>query len=214
MPRGRQVDLTGKKFNRLVALRQEGKRGTHYTWVCRCDCGSETSVRASDLTSGAIKSCGCLVKETSRVIGSKVLTTHGRSASRVYRIWLAMRSRCSRKSNAQYKDYGGRGITVCDRWLSFENFLADMGEPPSSEHTIERRDNDGPYTPENCRWATRGEQANNKRTSHFITHDGQTLTLTQWSMKLGIPPMTIWNRLRRGWTVADALNGKGIEDGE
>jgi hypothetical protein len=116
-----------------------------------------------------------------------------------------MKNRCLRKTYKQYNDYGGRGIKIVDRWMDFEAFYADMGDPPSDDHSIERRDNDGNYAPENCYWATRTQQGANKRTSHLIEYDGRTQTITQWSRELGIPPTTISNRLRRGWPVNDAM---------
>ena len=208
MPRGKPADLTGQTFNMLTAVRSDGKSGTHTMWLCKCSCGSEKlkRVRASELLAGTIRSCGCIVKEQARRNIRELMTTHGQSGTRVYQIWLAMKNRCLRESNPQYKDYGGRGIEICERWLnSFENFYADMGDPPDNEHTIERRNNDGNYEPGNCCWATRTQQSNNKRTSRLITHGGRTQTVTQWSRELGIPPMTIHNRLRRGWTVQETL---------
>lgn len=208
MPRGKPADLTGQTFNMLTAIQEDGKSGTHTMWLCRCSCGSEKlkRVRASELISGGVRSCGCIVREQARRNIREKMTTHGQSGTRIYQIWLAMKNRCLRKSNRQYKDYGGRGIAVCDRWLeSFENFYSDMGDPPSDAHTIERRDNDGGYTPENCMWATRQEQSNNKRSNRLVTYGGQTLTITQWARELGIPPMTIHNRIKRGWSIQDAL---------
>lgn len=208
MPKGRRpLDLTGQKFNRLTALRQEGRSGKHMLWACSCDCGSGIvkHVRASELVAGAVRSCGCIVKELARENVRTKLTTHGKASSRVYRIWLGVKNRCLRKSYKQYNDYGGRGIKIVDRWMDFEAFYADMGDPPSDDHSIERRDNDGNYEPGNCYWATRTQQGANKRTSHLIEYDGRTQTITQWSRELGIPPTTISNRLRRGWPVNDAM---------
>ena len=208
MPRGKPADLTGLTFNLLTAIREDGKSGTHTMWLCRCSCGSDKlkRVRASELIAGTVRSCGCIVREQARRNVREKLTTHGQSGSRVYQIWLAMKNRCLRKSNHQYKDYGGRGIKVCDRWLeSFENFYADMGEPPTDAYTIERRNNDEGYSADNCIWATRTEQSNNKRSNRLVSCNGRTMTITQWSRELGIPPMTIHNRLKRGWTADEAL---------
>ena len=126
----------------------------------------------------------------------------------MYQIWNSMLERCYNKNNHAWADYGGRGITVCAQWQGdggFERFLADMGSRPSSDYTLDRRDNDGNYEPENCKWSTRKEQARNRRTSRIIEHEGCKATVAEWSEIKGWPPHVIDNRLRRGWTIADAL---------
>lgn len=123
-----------------------------------------------------------------------------------YRTWSGMRSRCNNPSSKDYPRYGGRGITVCERWNSYDNFLADMGHKPSLSHTIERRDNSKGYSPDNCYWATMKQQMRNKRNSHLITRDGQTMCASDWCLKLGINHQTFKNRIGRcGWTVERAL---------
>jgi hypothetical protein len=119
-----------------------------------------------------------------------------------------MRDRCGNPNSAAWDRYGGRGIAVCARWQGengFANFLADMGARPSAKHSIDRIDNDGPYSRENCRWATAKEQANNKRTNRWLTHSGETLTITGWSERLGMSRPTIWGRLEAGWSIDAAL---------
>lgn len=127
--------------------------------------------------------------------------THGSAGAnrtREYRAWISLRARCYIKSNSRYSSHGARGVVVCDRWRdSFENFLADMGKCPSTSHSLDRIDNDGNYEPENCRWATHEEQANNRRNSRLVTHDGMTLSLAQWSRLTGINHRTLGQRLKR-----------------
>lgn len=141
--------------------------------------------------------------ETRRKI-AEARTTHGGTSLRAYRTWEAMKRRCLNPNDPAYEDYGARGITVCDRWLDFANFFADMGERPEGL-TLDRIDNDGPYAPENCRWATRTEQARNTRSCEFITFGGVTKPLPQWAEDCGMKACTLRARLRSGWDVERAL---------
>lgn len=166
MPRA-AANITGQRFGRLVVVARAGSRGDRAAWACRCDCGSETSVTGVNLRSGSTHSCGCLNRQRASERMTARLTRHGHAPagkpSGTYNSWTTMRARCTRPSITHFKDYGGRGITVCDRWLnSFDNFLADMGERPPGL-TLERNDNDGNYELSNCRWATRSEQQLNRR---------------------------------------------------
>jgi len=133
--------------------------------------------------------------------------THGKTGTKVYRAWKAMRSRCLNPNAGNFEDYGGRGITVCDRWVdSFENFYADMGDPPSWEYSLDRINCEGNYTPSNCRWADYETQCNNKRSSHFVEFKGVKLSLSQWERRLGLKPFTLTQRLTKlGWTIERAL---------
>ena len=162
-------DLTGKRFGRLTARWPAGLRGRRVYWLASCQCGILIVVRGTHLTQGQARSCGCLLRETARnLIATKhPRLRHGHAkkgrVTREFRTWDAMRQRCLNPNDQKYKDYGGRGIKICKRWLdSFENFLADMGPKPKGK-SIDRRDNDGDYTPKNCRWATPLEQRQNQR---------------------------------------------------
>lgn len=197
------LDLTGRRFGQLVVLGKGPKRGQKVRWACRCDCGNVTLSQTSDLTSG--KSYRCLPCGLANAKGRH----HGAYLPE-YNSWQSMKDRCLNPNMPHFHRYGGRGITVCDRWRdSFANFLADMGRRPTPKHTLDRIDNDGPYSPENCRWATRHEQT---RRGHRVlaniralTHDGETMSVAEWAERKGIRPQTLALRLRRGWSVERAL---------
>ncbi len=193
--------IIGQTFGRLTVIDRapNNKRGWS-VWNCRCACGNSKCVSANSLKSGNTSSCGCLRKEL-LVARSE---THGMHGTPVYIVWCNMRNRCNNHKNHSYKNYGGRGIKVCKRWGSFEKFLTDMGERPEGK-CIERIDNNGGYTPENCRWATARQQANNKRNNHLVTYNGATLTLAQWGRKTGIRDRTLYDRLKSGWSAHNAL---------
>jgi len=194
------INLTGKKFARLHVLRPTHRINKHIQWECRCECGNLTSVGSQDLREGHIKSCGCFKRDTPN------RKTHGASKTTTYNSFISMHQRCGSWGNCQDPDYISRGISVCERWREFAVFLADMGKKPSPEHSIDRIDNDGDYCPENCRWATRTEQARNRRSNRFIAHNGETLCIADWADKLGISRRTLNTRLNRGWSESKTLD--------
>lgn len=189
-------DLSGQKFGILKAIifyrRHKSRKSI---WLCICECGSITVVFACDLKRGHTRSCGCLAKSNSK--------THGMMYYPEYNAWEGLKNRCDNPSGQDFKDYGGRGITYQDTWKKFENFYADMG-PKEVGTSIDRIDNNGNYTKENCRWATPKQQANNKRNNRFITWKGETKTLQQWADHIGINQSVLCRRLKY-WTIERAL---------
>lgn len=193
--------LIGKVFGRLTVLRQERSTGRSRC-ACLCTCGKTHDVRVDHLLSGRTSSCGCWHDEAAKLNG----TTHGGRRTVEYRAWNLMVDRCTRAANKSFGDYGGRGVTICDRWRhDFAAFLADMGPRPSPSHSVERNDVNGNYEPSNCRWATRTEQARNKRNSRFIEVNGRRVTLAEWGEITGLGMKTLHARLAAGWPDAEAV---------
>jgi len=199
MPR---TDIGGLKFGRWTAISRAKTASGKGGWLCRCECGTERVVMRTTLTKGGSQSCGCRVKE---VLAAKQYR-HGWSGQPTHNIWLTMRQRCHNPNSRSYAQYGARGIYVCDRWReSFEAFLADMGPQPSPDHSIDRIDCDGPYSPQNCRWATKKTQANNCRRNRVLAYGGKTQTVAQWADELGVSPFTLYQRLSHGWSTEETL---------
>jgi hypothetical protein len=195
-------DLTAQTFGRLTVIERGANKGPRAYWWCTCACGKRRLVPHDYLTYGKTKSCGCLRKELSR----QRRLIHGMRNSPEYHIWCSMRQRCRNPHVKSYADYGGRGITVCERWArSFQNFYADMGPRPSPMHTIERKNNDGPYSLDNCIWLPNTLQNMNKRSNRLITLDGQTACLQEWIHRTGISLTTFYQRVQRGWSEQEAL---------
>lgn len=187
-------DITGRTFNLLTVLRYSHiKKGHGSYWLCQCECGNKTTVRIDGLKSGHPKSCGCL-SDKWRATGN-ANRTHGKTKTRIYQQWRGMKGRCFNENNQDYKHYGGRGITVCNRWLKFENFFEDMGECPK-DYTIERINNDGKYEPSNCKWIHNKRQNRNKRNSFMIKYKGKNQCLAAWAEHFKINYYTLHKRLR------------------
>lgn len=189
-------DMSGTSVFRWSVIKYVGKG----YYLCRCECGSEKNVYGSNLRKGSTKSCGCYGLEVAGVANK----THGLTKSRTYRIWSAMKVRCYRKSSKDYANWGGRGIRVCDRWHSFENFLLDMGEARQGM-SIDRINNDGDYEPGNCRWVGCEIQARNTRSNVVIEWRGEKKCVSEWAESIGVPVKALRRRLRLGWSVDDAF---------
>lgn len=203
-----RFNLAGERFGYLRVIEQAPtRRDKNRTtmWVCLCDCGTRTTVPSHDLRSGHTRSCGC----AKSAMLSAAFTRHGqskkRAKTRTYNAWINMRTRCYDKVGSDYPNYGGRGIQVCERWQTFDNFLADMGEVPT-RMTLERADNNGNYEPSNCVWRDRTTQARNRRNTRRATYNGVTKTLAEWAEESGKSLGLLVNRLRRGWDIGTAMS--------
>lgn len=198
----KRYSIQNKRYGRLLVLKLHDRKRKNLLWECLCDCGNVCYATSNSLISGTKKSCGCLLKDTNKLRS----ITHGKSNSSEYEAWLQMKQRCYNTNNKDYSNYGARGITVCDRWLnSFKNFYEDMGDKSFKNLSIERIDNEKGYSKENCYWATSIEQNNNKRSSVFITYNGETHTIAEWSRTTKISYGTLKNRIYNNWSLEDAL---------
>ncbi|MDD2495407.1 MAG: hypothetical protein PHX40_04500 [Bacilli bacterium] len=201
------IDLRGQQFGKLKVLENEDyiTKSGHTYFLCQCECNSEPKyVESYNLKSGHTQSCGCLRYENKTI-------THGLTNTRLYRIYHLMKKRCYKKeNNDDYKNYGGRGITICDEWLNKENGFINfynwaMVNGYQENLTIDRKDNDGNYEPDNCRWVTIKTQSNNRRSNNLITIDGVTKNITQWAEEYDLCYSTIKSRLNRGKTGKDLV---------
>lgn len=198
----KRLDLIGQRFGKLEVIAMAGIKNGATTWLCKCSCGNETVVSVGDLRSGHTKSCGCLWKEAI----SKSITTHEKSKTKLYQIWQNMLNRCRNKNTDRYYRYGGRGITVCDEWKTFEEFHKwSMSNGYSKGLSIERNDINGNYEPSNCRWIPLEKQQDNTKRSRFETFNGKTQTTAQWAREFNVDYKNLMNRLYLGWDIGKAL---------
>jgi len=196
-------DLVGKVFGRLTVVKYNGTRKLMRWWDCLCICGTTRVLSTKSLRK--TKSCGCL-RSTRNKERTGVAVTHGMTHSSGYYSWTGMKHRCLCPTNKDYHKYGGRGVSVHPEWLDFAVFIKDMGPRPSTRHSIERLNLNGNYEPDNCEWALPKQQANNRRTSHIITYNDLTKTLTQWADTLDTTEDVIRRRIYKyNWPVEQAL---------
>lgn len=206
-------DIAGKKFHRLTVIGLSDRRWrSGFLWECACDCGATHYARSAFLIAGTVKSCGCWRQQTARNNGASV-STHSMTGTREYMSWTAMLARCGNPNNVGYKHYGGRGISVCEHWRSFENFYSDMGPRPPRT-SLDRINVDGNYEPSNCRWATPQQQASNKRGSIAVMYAGKMRTLVEVCSMTKVPPDIARRRIRRGWDIDRAVSIPPLIDGK
>lgn len=195
-------DLTGMRFGRQIAIRQAGKNAYgNILWLCKCDCGNEHTVASGKLVSGKSKSCGCLAEDVRRAMLTKHgITSHGKKP-RTFIIWNGMKARCFNPKCISYKSYGGRGITICDEWLTFENFHKwAINNGYSDGLQIDRIDNNGNYEPNNCQWVNAHDNRVKQRKNRYITVSGETRTISDWIRVTGVSKSTAYKYLNKGET--------------
>ncbi len=203
---GRLIDMTGKRIGHLIVLRRASHglygRG-HAAWVCKCDCGKKIVADGTLLRRGYYSSCGCMRRKRLHDIAYK----HGMTNTRLFKIWSCMKQRCYYPKYIDYCSYGGRGIKVCDEWKnSFQTFASwAISNGYNNALSIDRINVDGDYTPQNCRWATNIEQANNRRNNHYLTYHGERHSIAEWSRIKNISYDTLKSRIALGWSVEDAF---------
>ena len=193
----------GEKYGRFTVLSRDPEK--KLKWICECSCENRTikSVWHTGLANGTTLSCGCLRRE---LAPTRAKVKHGHAGkSSEYTAWGNMKGRCLDTKNREYPNYGGRGIKICERWLAFENFIADLGLKPTPEHSLDRIDVNGPYEPGNVKWSSRKEQNNNKRDTRYVMFKGVETPIQYVVAELGMPRSTLQMRLDRGWSIEEAL---------
>ena len=202
--------LCGLVFGRLTVVSESPRTNEHdRLWRCVCSCGKAVTVRGGNLKNGHTSSCGCFMRERA----SRIRRTHGRSNSPEWLSWYGAKQRCYSKNNPAYPRYGGRGIAMCERWREdFSAFYSDMGPRPAG-CSLDRIDNDGPYSPENCRWATSRVQSRNTRRNIIATVGGDAMVVTDAARLVGLKRQTVLRRLERGYSLEEALNPAHMQPG-
>lgn len=215
MPPSNCIPMEGTVWGSLTVISRQGKTfDGKATWLCLCDCGNTVTLAGKNIRNGNNKSCGCL-KAKSMLENRQNRVLHGHAGSKrsaEYKSWSSMIARCTNKNRAAYRDYGGRGVKVCDRWLSFENFLLDMGNRPHGT-SLDRIDNNGNYEPTNCRWASSEVQARNNRRNVNITFNGVTKALIDWAKQIGVSAPTLKRRITQ-WGIQTALSTPPLPQGK
>ena len=213
-------DRVGERVGKLVVIERaankievakSGKKSVRACWLCKCDCGNEIVVSGHNLSkalsnpnsTAGTRSCGCLM--------GKGGLKHGQSETNVYRAWNSMIQRCTNPNSTAYASYGGRGIVVCDEWLTFEGFVKEMGER-QDDMTLERINNELGYSKDNCKWATRKQQANNRRTNVKLEYNGKVMSISQWASEVGLTRYVLTQRIERGWSVERALTTPNLRN--
>lgn len=193
--------MIGKRFHKLTVIEEIHGNGKGVQWKCLCDCGITKIFPRRAILKGTTKSCSC--HKIGLLKGNKYGFIHGGTGTGAFKSWTSMHCRCLKPNDPGYHRYGGRGIQICERWLNnFENFFADMGERPKGT-TLDRKDNDGDYSPDNCRWADKFTQDNNKSTNIPIIYKGKKQTMAQWARELGLPINALKGRKKMGWPIKD-----------
>lgn len=200
----RVIEITNHKVGRWTVIsRADNTPNGQSQWLCRCTCGNEKVLKSIVIRRGLSQSCGCFKRETMLAR----FTKHGHATNGIsptYHSWASMIARCTNPNNKAFPDYGGRGISVCERWKTFQNFLEDMGEKPTGL-SLDRINNDGNYEPGNCRWASDRTQARNRRSNRFLTFNGKTQSIRDWAQEMKLGYQNLTSRLHYGWSVERAL---------
>ena len=203
------VDITGERYGKLIAIRYVGRSNSKQSlWLCKCDCGNETTVRLSNIRNGHTKSCGCGEKENRNQFRNKSVRKHQESYTRLYRIWIGIKNRCNNHNDDHWPIYGKRGISVCEEWnQQYEKFREwALANGYDDSLTIDRIDTNGNYEPGNCRWVSNADQQRNKRNNRYYTYHGKTQLIPAWAEEFGVTDSTIRSRIRRGENPNDVFS--------
>lgn len=196
------LDLTGQKYGRLSVIRRNGHIGNHTAWECVCECGTIGTWKTNSLRMNATTSCGCYHRE----MASSANITHGMSKTPEYETWTKIMQRCYNPNVERYRNYGGRGVEVCERWIeSFEAFYEDMGSRPGPEYSIERKEVNGDYSPNNCYWATEFEQSRNRTTNRVVLYQGKEMIAKDVAISAGVSYVQLRYHLDHGKTADQAV---------